>query len=159
MGETAFVSLVPSKGVLMSNRVYLVLFTAVIAAGLVALNASGQSASTPAASPVASPQATPVAAPTGRSVSVANSVTIQINDGGFDPVYVESTNGHDLTITLVNAGTRPHAFRIDFYKINLTLAPGEHKTIVIHSPSLGDFPYYSDAPGDTALKGLLVFYI
>jgi plastocyanin len=144
----------------MSNRVHLVFFAAVIAASLVAVNARGQSAGTPAAaSPVASPQATPVASPTGRSVSVANSVTIQMSDGGFDPVYVESTNGHDLTITLVNTGTRAHAFRIDFYEVNVNLAPGEHKTIVIQSPSLGDFPYYSDAPGDTGMKGLLVFYI
>jgi hypothetical protein len=144
----------------MGNRAYLVLFIAVITAGLFALNAHEQSLGTPAAaSPVASPQATPIASPAGRSVSVAKSVTIQMNDGGFDPVYVESTNGHDLTITLVNAGTRAHAFRIDFYKISVNLSPGEHKTIVIRSPSLGDFPYYSDAPGDTALKGLLVCYI
>lgn len=145
----------------MNNRAYLVLFTAVIAAGLIVLHAGGQSASTPPAlaSPVASPQATPIASPVGRSVSVASSVTIQMNDNGFDPVYVESTNGHDLTITLVNAGTRAHAFRIDFYKVNVNLAPGERKTIVIQSPSLGDFPYYSDVPGDAGMKGLLVFYI
>jgi plastocyanin len=144
----------------MRNRVYLLLFAAVIAAGLVALHADSQSVSAPAAaaSPVASPQASPIASPVGRSVSVASSVTIQMNDSGFDPVYVESTNGHDLTITLVNAGTRAHAFRIDFYNVNVNLAPGERKTIVIQSPSLGDFPYYSDAPGDSGMKGLLVFY-
>jgi hypothetical protein len=111
------------------------------------------------ASPVASPNASPAATPVGRSVSVANSVTIELSDAGFDPVYVESTNGHDLTITLVNTGTRTHAFRIDRYEIDVILNPGEQKTIVIHSPSLGDFPYYSDAPGDEGMKGMLVFYI
>jgi uncharacterized cupredoxin-like copper-binding protein len=107
----------------------------------------------------ASPQASPAASPTGRSVSVANSVTIELSDAGFDPVYVESTNGHDLTITLVNTGTRRHAFRIDRYDINVSLNPGEQTTVVIKSPSLGDFPYYSDAPGDEGMKGMLVFYI
>jgi uncharacterized cupredoxin-like copper-binding protein len=111
------------------------------------------------ASPAASPNASPAATPTGRSVSVANSVTINHGDAGFDPVYVESTNGHDLTITLVNTGTRQHAFRIDRYEINVSLAPGEQKTIVIKSPSLGDFPYYSDAPGDEGMEGNLTFYI
>ena len=51
------------------------------------------------------------------------------------------------------------AFRIDPYDINVSLAPGERKTIVIKSPSLGDFPYYSDAPGDEGMKGNLTFYI
>ena len=111
------------------------------------------------ASPAASPNASPAATPVGRSVSVANSVTIVLGDAGFDPIYVESTNGHDLTITLVNTGTRQHSFRIDRYDINVSLAPGERKTIVIKSPSLGDFPYYSDAPGDEGMKGNLTFYI
>jgi len=110
-------------------------------------------------SPVASPNGSSAATPVGRSVSVANSVTINLGDAGFDPVYVESTNGHDLTITLVNTGTRQHAFRIDGYEINVLLNPGKQETVVIHSPSLGDFPYYSDAPGDEGMKGMLVFYI
>ena len=111
------------------------------------------------ASPAASPNASPAATPVGRSISVANSVTIELGDAGFDPVHVEATNGHDLTITLVNTGTRQHSFRIDRYDINVSLAPGEQKTIVIKSPSLGDFPYYSDAPGDEGMEGNLTFYI
>jgi uncharacterized cupredoxin-like copper-binding protein len=95
----------------------------------------------------------------GRSVSVAESVTIQLHDGWFDPAYVESTNGHDLAITLVNAGSRTHAFRIDRYKVNVSLTPGEKQTIVIQEPSLGDFTYYSDAPGDEGMEGQLTFYI
>lgn len=112
-----------------------------------------------AGTPVASPGASPAASPAGRSVSVAGSVTINLGDSGFDPVYVESTNGHDLTITLVNTGTRRHSFRIDRYQVNVALDPGQRTTIVIKNPSLGDFPYYSDAPGDEGMKGMLVFYI
>lgn len=111
------------------------------------------------AAPHASPAASPAASPTGRSVSVTDSVTIELRDSGFDPVYVESTNGHPLTITLINSGTRRHAFRVDRYGVNVSLNPGERKTIVIEHPDLGDFPYYSDAPGDDWMTGTLVFYI
>jgi hypothetical protein len=90
---------------------------------------------------------------------VASAVTIDIFDYGFDPVYVESTNGHDLTVALVNAGTREHAFRIDALNIDVKLAPGESRTIVIGNPPLGDYPYYSDAPGDDEFAGQLTFYI
>ena len=112
-----------------------------------------------AATPVARPIVPPYASPTGRSVSVARSVTILMHDGWFDPAYVEATNGHGLTITLVNAGTRPHGFRIDAYRIDVTLAPGTSTTITIHDPNLGDFIFSSDAPGDAGMKGQLTFYI
>jgi plastocyanin len=113
----------------------------------------------PIASPITSPLASPVASPTGRSVSVAGSVTIRLHDGWFDPAYVEATNGHALTITLVNDGSRHHAFRIDRYDVDVDLAPGESRTVVIESPTLGDFTYYSDAPGDGGMIGELTFYI
>ncbi len=113
----------------------------------------------PIASPIASPLASPVASPTGRSVSVAGSVTIRLHDGWFDPAYVEATNGHALTITLVNDGSRHHAFRIDRYDVDVDLAPGESRTVVIESPTLGDFTYYSGAPGDGGMIGELTFYI
>ena len=128
-----------------------------VAAGLISARQPGVARLS--GTPVASPVASPLASPTGRSVSVAESVTINLGDAGFDPVYVESTNGHDLTITLVNTGTRRHSFRIDRYDVHVSLDPGEQQTIVIRNPNLGDFPYYSDAPGDEWMKGMLVFYI
>jgi len=110
-------------------------------------------------SPIASPVASPISSPVGRSVSVAESVTIQLQDGWFDPAYVAATNGHDLTITLINVGSRQHAFRINRYQVNVSLAPGETQTIVIQEPTLGDFSYDSDAPGDEGMEGQLTFYI
>jgi uncharacterized cupredoxin-like copper-binding protein len=118
--------------------------------------------SAPDASPVAgSPAASPAATTPGarQSVSTAGKVTIYLTDQGFMPSYVESTNGHPLIITLVNSGTRPHAFRIDALGIAETLAPGETKTITIENPDLGDFTYVSDAPGDEGMQGRLAFYI
>src|SRR6478735_1469569 len=104
------------------------LFTAVallVLAGLVSVWQPGSARLV--GTPVASPGASPLASPTGRSVSVAGSVTINLGDTGFDPFYVESTNGHDLTIALVNTGTRRHSFRIDRYEVNVSLNPGEQK--------------------------------
>ncbi len=119
-------------------------------------------AGSPAASPGAAalPAASPLAAGGGRqSVSTAGKVTIHLTDQGFTPSYVESTNGHPLTITLVNSGTRQHAFRIDELGIAESLAPGETKTVTIENPDLGDFTYVSDAPGDEGMEGTLAFYI
>jgi len=127
---------------------------AAVSASMPAVSTAGQ------ASPVASPAASPVASPViGRSVSVTDSVTITLYDGGFDPNFVQATNGHDLTITLINQGTKRHTFRIDRYRINVSLDPGERQTVTIQSPDLGDFTFYSDAPGDEAMTGTLTFYI
>lgn len=130
-------------------------------AGAFIIAARGQqsTAGTPSASPAASPVSSPSPIPQGGAVSVAGSVTIDLHDGWFDPSYVEATNGHPLTITLVNQGSRRHSFKIDRYDINVSLALGESKTIVIDSPDLGDFTYYSDAPGDHHMTGQLTFYI
>lgn len=140
----------------MGKRTAPALLVVVVAAGLIAGSLPGHSARTAI---VASPAASPAASPTGGSVSVADSVTIRVNDWGFDPGYVEATNGHDLTVTLVNAGTRRHAFRLDGYRVDVSLVPGQATTIAIHAPSLGDFPYHSDAPGDAGMTGQLTFYI
>jgi hypothetical protein len=114
-------------------------------------------------------RASPVAAQAGpstelgdtqvQSVSSAGEVTIHLTNSGFVPSYVESTAGHPLTITLVNTGSRPHAFRIDHYTIDVCLLPGASTTVVIDQPDLGDFIYFSDAPGDEGMRGTLTFYI
>lgn len=108
-----------------------------------------------AATPSASPQASPVT----RTVSVTDKVTIELTDEGFNPSVVQATNGHDLTITLVNTGSRDHAFQIERLKVQVSLNPGERRTIVIASPPLGDFTYVSSAPGDEQWSGTLIFYI
>jgi hypothetical protein len=144
----------------MPNRALIaVLVCAVAVVVIVGLRAQGAATGTPTASPAASPAASPISSPVGRSVYVAESVTIHLQDGWFDPAHIASTNGHDLTIILVNAGSRQHTFRIDQYQVNVSLAPGETRTVVIHEPTLGDFIYYSDAPGDDDMEGQLTFYI
>lgn len=111
------------------------------------------------ATPGATPSASPKASPVTRTISVTDKVTIELTDEGFNPSVVQSTNGHDLTITLVNTGSRDHAFQIKRLKVDVSLHPGEHRTLVIASPPLGDFTYVSNAPGDEQWSGTLIFYI
>jgi hypothetical protein len=134
--------------------------------GVVAISVDVEGETPPTASPVASPSAcvassaSPDAVPAReQAVSTSGAVTIFLTDQGFSPSYVESTNGHPLTITLVNTGSRPHGFTIARFAIDETVAPGATKTIVIEHPDLGDFPFTSDAPCDDGMQGLLVFYI
>jgi hypothetical protein len=101
----------------------------------------------------------PTALPWPEAVSTAGEVTIHLTDAGFAPSYVESTNGHALTITLVNDGSRPHAFRIEHFHIAVRLDSGQTTAVVIRRPDLGDFTYDSDAPGDAGMQGTLTFYI
>lgn len=111
-------------------------------------------------SPVAATPAAGAVTPVGpQSVSVALAVTIRLTDDGFVPSYVESTDGHPLTITLVNTGTRRHDFQIEHYDIDVDLQPGETRTIVIERPDLGDYVYSSGAPGDEGMVGMLTFYV
>lgn len=109
---------------------------------------------------IASPAASPVASPVPpRIVSATTTVTIRLTDGGFDPSIVQSTNGHGLTITLVNTGTRPHGFRIDAYQIGIRLDPGETATVNIPRLELGNYPILSDVPGDEWMQGSLLIFI
>ncbi len=114
--------------------------------------------STPSAAAAASPAGS-VAGTRGRYVSVAGSVTIHLTDDGFDPSSVQATNGHDLKVTLVNTGTRRHVFQSERLKVDVSLAPGERRSISIVSPPLGTFRVASDTPGDEHVSGTLIFYI
>jgi hypothetical protein len=98
----------------------------------------------------------------GRVVAVANDVTIELTDQGFDPAVIQATSGHDLAVTLVNTGARSHAFVLEFFEIDVELAPGETVTVTVAPGDRGDavtYPFTSDAAGDECMQGMLVFYI
>ena len=117
------------------------------------------------APPTASPEPTPAcnaAASPGRVVAVANDVTIRLTDDGFDPAVIQATSGHDLTVTLVNTGSRPHAFVLEDFGIDVQLPPGASEAVTLHPGDRGDsvtYTFASDAPGDDCVRGMLVFYI
>lgn len=132
----------------------------VVAMALVTLVAGAYASHAQTGTPrPASPSASPAATPVERLVSVTDKVTIEMTDAGFNPSIIQATNGHDLTVTLVNTGSRRHAFQIDKLNVDVSLEPGEQRTITITAPPLGDFAFVSNAPGDEHVSGTLIFYI
>jgi hypothetical protein len=116
---------------------------------------------TPAASPGASPVASPVAAVPQRPGAniIVGHVTVEITDTGFVPDHFESAVGRNVTINLVNSGSRPHNFTLAAFDIDIDLAPGETASAYIPLPDLGDYHYTSDAAGDEAFSGTMIVFI
>ena len=95
-------------------------------------------------------------------MTVADEVSIRLTDRGFDPATVQATSGHDLTITPINAGSRPHAFVLDDFDIKVDLLPGASERVIVRPGDRGDAVTYtvvSDAPGDGCLRGKPIFYV
>jgi len=120
---------------------------------------------TPVASPMASPLASPAASPVttagerpGANIIVGQ-VTVEISDTGFSPTHFESAVGRDVTINLVNTGSRPHNFTMAAFDIDIDLAPGETASVDIPLPDLGEYPYTSSAPGDEEFAGTMVVFL
>jgi hypothetical protein len=106
--------------------------------------------------------ASPAAAPTARSVGPAYTtgpVTIRLTDAGFVPHRVFSAVGHDLRVTLINTGTRPHNFCVPDLEIDVDLEPGESTTLALDDLPLGAYDFVSDLPGDEAFRGRLTIFI
>lgn len=114
----------------------------------------------PAATPVGSRLATPESTSRATTDSIiVGEVTIEISDDGFAPQRFTSAVGRDITMTLVNVGSRQHSFVIEGLTIDVELAPGEERTIQIDSPALGQYHYTSTSPGDEQFEGTMVVFI
>jgi plastocyanin len=101
--------------------------------------------------PVASAPAPAAPPATSGPVYTTGPVTIWLTDDGYIPDRVLSAEGHDLTVTLINSGSRPHSFTIDQLNIDAQLAPGETKTVQLNDVVIGEYTYYSDLPADKAM--------
>jgi hypothetical protein len=110
--------------------------------------------------PTQLPLYTPI--PVNEARNVVGRLTIQLTDRGFIPSRFEQAINQPIDFTLVNTGTRRHTFTIDELDVDVTLEPGETKTITIPSPRrLGHYTYYSDTPEDRALgmTGTMAIFI
>ena len=124
--------------------------------------ASPAGTGSPAASPATGqlPLYTPIAV--NEAVNVGRRFTMQLTDRGFVPSRFESAVNQDITVTLVNTGTRPHNFSIDELGVDVDVAPGQTVTVTIEAPPrLGHYTYYSDTPEDQALgmTGTMTIFI
>jgi hypothetical protein len=131
---------------------------------MIALAGSGRGQA-PSATPSASPAATPVASPGAVSrtpttqMIVAGHATVAITDDAMTPAHFESAVGRHVQLTVVNAGSRTHNFTMAAFAIDIDLAPGDAVTFDLGVPDLGDYPYFSDLPGDEDLKGTMTVFI
>lgn len=112
-----------------------------------------------AATPIAATPAATPAAPPSNPVYTTGPVTIRLTDEGFVPDRVLSAVGHDLTLTLVNTGARPHNFCSESLHLDVTLDPGESTTIALDDLPLGEYPFVSDLPADAGMRGRLTIFI
>lgn len=113
----------------------------------------------PAASPVASPAASPVAIDSGPSTQIiVGEIDVAITDAAIVPDHFESAVGRDVTIHVVNQGSRPHNFTIEEFGIDIDLEPGASATVEIEAPELGEYRYFSDLPDDE-LEGTMTVFI
>jgi subtilase family serine protease len=94
---------------------------------------------------------------------------VTVDDHGFAPPIVNVQNKSLLSLTVTNAGTRPHGFSVDClptpnardcparscFPDDATiapLAPGASKTVKFATPAVeGIYTYRSRADGDAAL--------
>lgn len=112
-----------------------------------------------------------------------NTVLLTVSDAAFAVGGVGSgstqrnitiQNSSNVTLTLTNVGTRPHAFVVECIATDLpagcaktscfpgaanisAVAPGDSATTKFTVPVIeGAYPFFSDAPGDEALLGQFV---
>jgi hypothetical protein len=102
-------------------------------------------------------------------VGVELTAQVTVDDHGFAPPIVKVQNKSLLSLTVTNAGTRPHGFSVDClptpnargcparscFPDDATiapLAPGASKTVKFATPAVeGIYTYRSRADGDAAL--------
>jgi hypothetical protein len=95
-------------------------------------------------------------------------VALKVDDTSFQPAIVKTQNSSTITLTLTNAGTKPHGFGVDClatpnsngcpttscFPAEATIAPvapGASATVKFITPPVeGIYTYRSAAPGDTA---------
>ncbi|MFL5758870.1 MAG: cupredoxin domain-containing protein [Thermomicrobiales bacterium] len=141
---------------------------ALIAAAVLGRSSSpshAQASPSPGASPAASPVGTPLPLftqiPPSEARNVVGHLRMELTDRGFIPSRFECAINEDIVITLVNTGVRPHTFTIDELKVDVSLNPGETKSVTIRPPRLAHYTYYSATPEDRArgMQGIMTIFI
>jgi plastocyanin len=99
--------------------------------------------------------------PVNEARNVVGRLVLQLTDRGFIPSRFECAINQDITVTLVNTGTRWHNFSIDELDVDVDVALGETTTLTIRPLRLGYFTYVSDTPADRALgmQGTMTIFI
>jgi|GEM_PF-2796750 len=85
-------------------------------------------------------------------------VQLLLTDGGITPAVIPASLGARVRIHVQNRGSLPHNFIIpQFGIVGRVLEPGGENYIEFTPNQKGQWPYFSDAPGqeEPGLKGVL----
>lgn len=85
-------------------------------------------------------------------------VPMVVTDEGFEPALLTAPVGGRVKIHIVNRGTKEHTLTIPRWGIfTRNLAPGEENYVEFTASEAGDWPFFSDAPGEPepGLSGVL----
>lgn len=134
---------------------------------------AGQVAGEEVPFPSPSPTASPAPSPTVQPMPVAlegpvnnvgisdltgmgNAVTAEFTmaDFAFNPTFVKTTPGANLSLTLKNpGGLADHTFTIDSLGVHRQLKPGEEAEMVIQLPVSGAFRFYCKFHAGRGMQG------
>lgn len=85
-------------------------------------------------------------------------VQMAVTDRGFEPRMLTAPIGGPVKIHLRNTGKQPHNFMVPrFGIVTGDLAPGAENYIEFPASQKGDWPFFSDSPGqeEPGLDGIL----
>lgn len=73
----------------------------------------------------------------GTKTIKGGAATIEAADYYFKATFLKATAGSTVTLTVENKGQMEHTFTVDAQKIDVSLKPGDTKTVTVKVPSDG----------------------
>jgi len=80
----------------------------------------------------------------GAALAAGEGPVITLTDGVVSPQLVEVPAGQAVTLTVVNAGTKPAEFESKRLKIEKIVAPGMTVTIELRALPAGEYPFVEE---------------
>lgn len=69
-------------------------------------------------------------------------VEVEVDDNYFSPTFIQASPGATVTVTLTNAGARPHTFTVDALGIDEELSGGDPVEVEVTVPESGATAFY-----------------
>ena len=82
----------------------------------------------------------------GETGEAAMEVTVVSHDIFFEPTRLTIPANTNVKFILPNEGAAAHDFSIDELDVNVDIAPGDTKEVIVNAPA-GDYEFYCNVPG------------
>lgn len=92
----------------------------------------------------------------GGTPSAGHTLSLTASEFKFEPSELSASAGHDVTISITDAGTIEHDFTIDEAGVKIAVKPGETKSATV-SLDAGTYTFYCSVPGhrEAGMEGTL----